>query len=155
MASPSAIAPNVLDAVFDSLAEHPFHASCGLRVERYSDGKGRVSFALNETTLNSAGLLHGGVLYGLMDVACFVAAFTTLEPGQQIVTHDIHCSILAPISGDNQSAWIDAEVERRGRTLIFVRATCWSTMPDGQDKKIGLCTLTKSIVENRFAKLKS
>ncbi|RMF14865.1 MAG: PaaI family thioesterase [Candidatus Dadabacteria bacterium] len=135
-----------------ALHQHPYHNSCGVRVVRTKDGESHVRFDLNAYTLNGAGFLHGGVLYGLMDVACFAAAVPLLSPDQQIVTHDIHCSILAPVTAAAETVDIYAHVIRRGRSLIFLRAEACVAGDDESPRTIALCTLTKSIVSGRIAR---
>ena len=134
-----------------ALHQHPFHRSSGLQILETGDGNARLRFELNAFTLNGAGFLHGGILYGLMDVACFVAAAPLLSPDQQIVTHDIHCSILAPVTEAAETVHIDAHVIRKGRSLIFLRAEA-GVMADDIFRPIALCTLTKSIVTGRVAR---
>ena len=145
------LTPEVLAQFNQVIAAHPYHQACKLEVVDQRPGAATSRFQMNEFTLNSAGFLHGGVLYGLLDVTAFLAAVGTLTAGEQIVTHDFHCSILSPVNG-SYDATIKATVERQGKSMIFIRCEAWAQHAGGERKKIALATVTKSIVSGRYNK---
>ena len=91
-------------------------------------------------TLNPVGLLHAGVIYSLMDVACFLALIQQLEDDEHAVTHDLTVSLLRPVS-PGKRVDITGTVLRRGRQVAFMRA---DATVDGQ--VVAAAQVTKSVV---------
>lgn len=152
MTSESAtIAPAVLAQMNQVIKIHPYHKACGLEILEQAPGLAVTRFQLNDFTLNTAGFLHGGVLYGLLDVTGFLAAAPTLAPQEQIVTHDFHASILSPLSKQFKPS-IHAKIERRGKAIIFIRCDAWAEAANGDKKKFAMGTVVKSVVTGRYAK---
>ena len=72
-------------------------------------------------SLNQAGLLHGGIVSALLDVAAFVALRPTLSDGQHAVTHAISVQLLRPV-GPGAEVHFEGEVLQLGRQVAFLRA---------------------------------
>ena len=68
-----------------------------------------------------AGTVHGGVLYGLLDPAAYLALLPHLPDGANASTHDIFVSVMrpAPIGADLR---FHARVIRSGRRVAFLDA---------------------------------
>ena len=110
-----------LEEVRDSVLAHPLHSACQLELLSAGEGRSEVRFAVNDFTANPMGALHGGILYALMDVACFFAVVPSLSTDQQPVTVETHNSVLrAALKGE--SVVIRARMDRLGRTLAAMRA---------------------------------
>lgn len=125
----------------DRVLAHRFHRDCGLTlVER--DSAGAVCrFAVNEYTANPFGALHGGILYAMMDVAAFLAVLPTLAAAENAVSHDVHVSVLRPVSGDEVT--LHARILKRGRGTIFIRVEA----RDAEDRLAATGTVTKTVVQ--------
>lgn len=119
---------------------HRFHRDCGLvLVER--DSAGAVCrFTVNEYTANPFGALHGGILYAMMDVAAFLAVLPTLEAGENAVSHDVHVSVLRPVTGSEVT--LQARILKRGRGTIFIRVEA----RDAENRLAATGTVTKTVV---------
>ncbi len=66
-------------------------------------------------------MLHGGVVYTLLDVASFLALLPHLRDGEHAVTHDLSVALLRPVAAGTRVD-ITGSVLRRGRAVAFVRA---------------------------------
>lgn len=150
-AESATITSTLLTQINQVIKMHPYHKACGFDVIEQAPGRAVTRFLLNDFTLNTAGFLHGGVLYGLLDVSGFLAAAPTLAPHEQIVTHDFHASILSPVSKQYKPT-IQATIERRGKAIIFIHCDAWAEAVNGNKKKFAIATVVKSVVTNRYAK---
>jgi acyl-CoA thioesterase len=83
-------------------------------------GQGRCRFALDPGPhhLNPHGLVHGAVLYALVDFAMGGALTSRLAPGERCVTLEIKINYLAPVEQGSLTAeaWV---VERTARVGVL------------------------------------
>lgn len=90
----------------------------------YSRGKGAgmvIGLRALEHHMNARGLVHGGVLMTLADVALGYAMATTADPPLGLITTNLSADIAGSAKlGD----WIEAQVDiqKIGRTLAFANA---------------------------------
>lgn len=134
-----------LDAIKASVLAQPFHRACELNLIKAEGGESETTFALNDFTLSPAGTLHGGILYALMDVTCFLAVMPQLGEQQHAVTIETHTSLLrAARHGD--TVVIRGQVDRLGRTLAAMRAQAYARKPDGEEKLIATGSVTKTLI---------
>lgn len=128
------------DTITDQVLRHRFHRDCGLTLLA-RDGEGTVCrFAVNDYTVNPAGILHGGILYAMMDVTAYLAVLPTLGEGENAVSHDVHVSVLRPVADDHVD--LHAHILRRGRGVIFIRIEA----RDAAGRTAAAATVTKSVV---------
>ncbi|MFN3712299.1 MAG: PaaI family thioesterase [Alcanivoracaceae bacterium] len=137
-----------LELVRDGVLGHPFHRACELALDHSADGRAEIRFAVNAFTANPQGALHGGILYAMMDVACFFAVVPLLESDQHPVSVEVHTSVLrAALQGD--TVIIRSWVDRLGRTLAAMRCDALVKEADGSERLIGTGNVTKSILTGR------
>jgi uncharacterized protein (TIGR00369 family) len=137
-----------LEQVRDGVLKHAFHQACELVLNHSADGRAEISFAVNEFTANPQGALHGGILYAMMDVACFFAVVPQLNADQHPVSVEVHTSVLrAALKGD--TVIIRSRVDRLGRTLAAMRCDALVIDADGSERLIGTGNVTKSILTGR------
>jgi uncharacterized protein (TIGR00369 family) len=137
-----------LELVRDGVLNHPFHRACELSLGHSADGRAEIRFAVNAFTANPQGALHGGILYAMMDVACFFAVVPLLQPDQHPVSVEVHTSVLrAALQGD--TVIIRSWVDRLGRTLAAMRCDALVVDADGSERLIGTGNVTKSILSGR------
>lgn len=118
----------------------PLHEYLGVWGLEARDGRSRLRVPVTEHTANPAGVLHGGVVYALCDVAAYAALLSVLDPSQEAATHDIHVSVMQPArKGDTVS--ITSRLVRRGKRLAFLE----SEAAVG-DEVIATASITKSIL---------
>lgn len=77
--------------------------------------KGEVTFERGGT--NSFGILHGGFLASLLDIAMGYASLTRLESGETQRTLEMKINFLAGVAAGNVA--IDGEVLRRGKRTAY------------------------------------
>ncbi len=124
-----------IDQIKDDILAHPLHRACELELVSAVDGRSEVRFPVNDFTTNPQGALHGGIVYALMDVACFFAAASRLPPEQHAVTIETHSSVLRAASRGEQVV-IRAHVDRLGRTLAAMRAEAYALNAQQQARLI-------------------
>ncbi|WP_104522990.1 PaaI family thioesterase [Blastococcus atacamensis] len=109
------------DARVQSVLDIPLHRFLGVELRDEHDPAAGIRFRVGTSSENPARLLHGGVVYALLDVASFLALLPSLGPDEHAVTHDVAASLLRPVSS---GATVDvvATVLRRGRAVAFMRA---------------------------------
>lgn len=120
----------------------PLHRALGLELLAAEPGKSRLALNVTPACENAVGVLHGGLVYAIADVASYVALVGMLDPEQDGTTHDIHVSVMRPAPAGSRVVF-EAEVRRKGRTLAFVDV---EASIDG--KLVASARVTKSIVAN-------
>ncbi len=138
-----------LEEVRESVLAHPLHRACELELLHAEDGRSEVRFAVNDFTANPMGALHGGILYALMDVACFFAVVPSLPAEQQPVTVETHNSVLRAAMKGEQVV-IRAQMDRLGRTLAAMRAEALAVNAEGNERLIATGSVTKAITAVRL-----
>jgi uncharacterized protein (TIGR00369 family) len=128
------------DARVPAILGIPFHQFLGMELRDADDPAAGIWFPVGPPTLNPVGLLHAGVIYSLMDVACFLALIQHLGDDEHAVTHDLTVSLLRPVSPDKRVD-VTGTVLRRGRQVAFMRA---DATVDGQ--VVAAAQVTKSVV---------
>lgn len=138
------IGPAVVQSLNDIVFSLPFHQFCGISLVRQEPGRAVVRLQVNDNTGNVNGVLHGGVLYAMIDVAAFLALVPLFAPGETAVSHDVHVSIMRPIP-KGATLELRAEVRRRGQSLAFMQVEAWNVSL-AEPALVGTGTVTKSFV---------
>ena len=105
----------------ESVLDIPLHRFLGLRLADPAEPSAGVLLDVGEPALNNAGVLHGGIVTALLDVACYLALLPSLAPDENAVTHDVAASLLRPVS-PGAVLRLTAQVVRKGRAVVFLRA---------------------------------
>ena len=135
MPSPTALAARV-QAVLDI----PLHRFLGMELREPADPSAGIWFPVAGPAQNQAAMLHGGVVYTLLDVASFLALLPHLSDEEHAVTHDLTVSLLRPVSADARVD-VRGSVLRRGRAVAFLRAE--ATV---EGEVVAAAQVTKSVV---------
>lgn len=69
----------------------------GLQIAENSPGHSRCTLKLEDHHFNSAGLVHGGVLFTLADTGMGAALYAGLQPGQWCATVEIKINYFRPV----------------------------------------------------------
>lgn len=121
----------------------PLHRFLGLRLVDDADPAAGVHVEVSEPTLNPAGVLHGGIVTALLDVACYLALLPSLAPGENAVTHDVAASLVRPVARGSLLR-IQGQVVRKGRAVAFLRAEA-----SVGDVVVATAQVTKTLVAPR------
>ncbi|MGY1827733.1 MULTISPECIES: PaaI family thioesterase [unclassified Blastococcus] len=108
-------------ALVQAVLDIPLHRFLGVELRDDADPAAGIRFPVGPAAQNPAGMLHGGVVYALLDVASFLALLPHLGDGEHAVTHDVSASLLRPVGADS-AVEVTATVLRRGRAVAFMRA---------------------------------
>lgn len=104
----------------ETLQLHPFHEHVGLHVELAEGGRSRSRLAVDEHHLREGGIVHGGVLATLLDVAIGVAARSLSPNGPDLVTIQLNVHFVrATRAGEVLVA--SGEVLHPGRRTVVAR----------------------------------
>jgi acyl-CoA thioesterase len=112
--------PAILAALRERIEASPFHAAFGVRVEAANEGAVRLSWEARPEDLNLQGLVHGGLLATLADMAMGLAVRTALEPGRRHVTIELSVRYLLPTAPGRVTA--EGRVARVGTQIAFADA---------------------------------
>lgn len=139
MSDLEAIAPGaVLQRRIEAVRQLALHRHLGLEIEAVEAGRARIRLPAGPAAANPMGVVHGGVLYALLDVACYLAAAPLMDGSEDAVTHDLHCSVLRPARADHNVVF-EGRILRAGRSLIFGESTA-----SAEGHTVARATVTKS-----------
>jgi uncharacterized protein (TIGR00369 family) len=131
---------SVLAARVQAVLDVPLHRFLGVQLRDPADPSAGIWFPVEEPAQNQSGVLHGGVIYTLMDVAAFLALLPSLSDEEHAVTHDVTVSLIRPVAAGKRVD-LTGTVLRRGRAVAFMRA---EATVDGE--VVAAAQVTKSVV---------
>jgi acyl-CoA thioesterase len=111
--------PRVAEALAAATRAAPFPTMLGLEVVEQRSGYIACKVAVADKHKNGIGLVHGGVLTGLIDHVLSVVVYPHVEPGKWVATLDLHVSYLAPVRDGDLVA--EAEIVSLRRRIGAVR----------------------------------
>ncbi|MCO4769616.1 MAG: ester cyclase [Deltaproteobacteria bacterium] len=126
--------------LLELMGRFPLHKKLGFELLDAEDGRAQAQVTVIPEVVNAGGVLHGGVLYTVLDVTAFCACVTVIPDGTNAATHDIHVQVLRA-SPPGAVVQLSAEVRKVGKRLVFVDAE--ATL-DG--KTVALARVTKSLI---------
>jgi uncharacterized protein (TIGR00369 family) len=99
------------------IKKNEFANFIGLHLEQLKYGRFLGKLLIHQHHKQQRGLLHGGVISTLMDIAMGFAAYTVVRESQHVVTANLDVSYFSP----TDEGWIlvDGKVEKSGNTLVF------------------------------------
>jgi uncharacterized protein (TIGR00369 family) len=100
---------------------HPLHRLVGLHSVEARDGRSVIDITVNDAAVNPFGAFHGGVVYLLCDLACYTALLSTLQPGENAATHELHVTVLRSAALGEQVRFTGTVI-KRGRAIAFMEA---------------------------------
>ncbi|WNF36789.1 PaaI family thioesterase [Bacillaceae bacterium IKA-2] len=95
--------------------QQPFDEFLGFQYERTSPKSVKVTLPIKALFINSLGMVHGGIISSLADVAMGNTLQSDGSGQQKVVTVDLKVTFLKGATGKSLVA--DAEVIKIGRTL--------------------------------------
>lgn len=94
-----------------------FNRLLGYRVVAMEKGASELELDIRPELLNSAGIVHGGVLASLLDAACGAAVFTVLPKNKLAPTVSLNVNYLNSVSEGLLTA--KASVLKQGRSMVY------------------------------------
>jgi acyl-CoA thioesterase len=92
-----------------------FDEFLGLKCEKISEGRVKVTLPVKPLYINSAGVIHGGIISSLADVAMCNTVGADENNIQKVVTVDLNVTFLKGAKAEYLVA--DAQVTKGGRSL--------------------------------------
>ena len=104
-----------MERIRDSFVRQGFMRTIGAVLESVAPGTVTITCDFHERLTQQHGLLHGGVLASLVDVACGYAALSMLPADREVLTVEFKIHFLKPAKTDRLIAV--GQVVQSGRTL--------------------------------------
>jgi uncharacterized protein (TIGR00369 family) len=114
-----------MERVRRSFEKQGLMRTLGAVLESVESGKVTITCAANERLTQQHGLVHGGVVASLADVACGYAALTMMPDDREVLTVEFKINFLKPANTDRLIAI--AEVLQSGRTLTVCQGTVFDS----------------------------
>lgn len=110
-----------MERIRQSFDRQGFMRTLGASLESVEPGTVTITCALDERMTQQHGLMHGGVLASLADVACGYAALTMMPADREVLTVEFKINFLKPAKTDRVFAV--GHVVQSGRTLTVCDGT--------------------------------
>ncbi|MCA1711343.1 MAG: PaaI family thioesterase [Actinobacteria bacterium] len=104
-----------------SVLDIALHRFLGVTLLDETDPRAGITFNVGQAALNNGGVLHGGIVTAMVDVACYLAILPDLADNENVVTHDLTVSLMRPVPAGSD-VHVRGTVLRRGRAVVFLRA---------------------------------
>lgn len=104
----------------DEYGHFPLRRFLGMDIEDVEPGHAIARLKVSEDVLNPNGMVHGGVLFTMVDTAMGKATMALLEEGQLCASIEIQMRFLRPVSAGQLEA--DTTVVRRGRNVVHLES---------------------------------
>ena len=112
-------------------ARIPFMEYNGIEVVSVSEEHSVLKAVLTENSENPYGMIHGGLIYTMMDCT---AGITARADGNAYVTQNSYLNFLSNVRGERE-IYAESDVIRRGKTLtivhVIVRTEAGQILADG------------------------
>lgn len=118
----------------------PLHHALGVRLLHPDHPDHGIEVDVTGLMINNTGVLHGGVVPALLDVACYLAVVGGLDAGSNAVTVSSTASLLRSVP-EGATVRFVGHVARRGRTMAFLQAEAWQ-----DDRLVATGQVVKAVV---------
>ncbi|HYW04954.1 MAG TPA: PaaI family thioesterase [Gammaproteobacteria bacterium] len=137
------MSPGELEAAIEGVAAVPLHRHLGLEIIAVEQGRSRTRLSVGAGSLNNKQVLHGGVVYALLDATAYLSILPLLDDGENAVTHDLFVSVMRGVSS-GEVLELGGSVLRRGRSLVFAESEARVG-----NRLVATARVTKSVVRER------
>lgn len=139
----------LLEAALRGTAPPPPYARLlGMRFIAVSDGNATFELPATNELYNPNHVVHGGALASLADSAMGFAVFSTLQPGENFTTAELHINFLKAVTADSGVLRSIGRVVHRGQQIAVVEAE----ILDQQNQLIARASSTNLILQRRAAR---
>ncbi|MBN2622360.1 MAG: PaaI family thioesterase [Acidimicrobiales bacterium] len=112
----------------------------GMTIEGDEPGRARGRVTVGERHLNPNGVVHGAVLFALVDTAMGKAVMSVLPEGRFCASVDVQLRFVRPASDGEIVA--DVEVLKQGRTVVHLDAR----VHDGEGRLVATAAGTFAVI---------
>lgn len=119
-----------MERIRESFNRQGFMRTLGAVLESVESGTVTITCAFDEGLTQQHGLLHGGVVASLVDVACGYAALSVMPPDREVLSVEFKVHFLNPARTDKVVAV--GQVVQAGRTLTV----CEGSVYDGTRTRV-------------------
>lgn len=140
----AAVAAGRWDVPLDT---NPASASLGAVLREGKPGELRLSFVAPQESTQGNGVVAGGTLASMLDLAMAMAMLSVLPPGRTCATINLSVNMMAAAKAGPLVA--TASVERVGRTVGFARASLFDA---SGERLVASGTSALSVFEERPAR---
>ncbi|MDN3019501.1 PaaI family thioesterase [Paenibacillus sp. BSR1-1] len=95
-----------------------------MKYKKLDDNNLQIILPVQDLFINSTGVIHGGIISSLADVAVSNLLPANEDGIQQAVTVDLNVSFLKPATGTYLMA--NAKIEKQGKTLIHTECSIYN-----------------------------
>lgn len=99
---------------------HPFADLLGFEVETLAPGEARAGIEVSERHQNPHGVVHGAVVFALIDTSMGGAATSMLDGGRRPATIEVQVRFLRPVLGGRLEA--RTRVVKPGRRVMHLES---------------------------------
>src|SRR4030081_1546454 len=125
----------------------PYSRLLGMRFIAVSDGTATFEMPATTELYNPNNFVHGGALASLADSAMGFAVFSTLLPGENFTTAELHVNFLKAATADSGTLRSIVRVVHRGQQIAVAEAQ----ILDQQNQLIARASSTNVILQRRTA----
>jgi uncharacterized protein (TIGR00369 family) len=101
----------------------PLGDMLGIVSEQRSPGRSRMRLTVDPAWSNPNGVLHGGVVYTLIDYSMGGAVKAGLPEGEYCATIQAQVQYIASVK--EGTLWVDTTVVKQGRNVAFTESKVW------------------------------
>jgi len=123
----------------------PFPRLLNMRFIGVTDGTASFEMAISTDHYNPNGVVHGGAITSLADSAMGFAVFSTLAPGENFTTAEIHVNFLKAATVETGTLRSTGRVVQRGRQIAVAQAE----VIDNQGQVIATASSTNLVLAPR------
>lgn len=122
--------------------EFPLKQHLGLEMSSERAGTARARIAVDERHLNPNGVVHGAVLFAMVDTAMGKAAMSVLPEGRFCASVEVQLRFVRPAHADGELV-ADVEVLKQGRHLVHLEGR----VVDADSRLIATASATFAVID--------
>ena len=123
-------------------SEFPLRTFLDFTIDDGIDGEAVAALNVSDRHLNPNGVVHGGVVFTLVDTAMGRATMSVLEEGRICASIEVAVRYLRPITGGRLVA--TASVLRAGRRIVHLEGR---VTVDGDDRPVAVVQASFAVLE--------
>ena len=135
-----------MERIRRSFDRQGFMRTVGAALESVEPGTVTITCAFENGLTQQHGLLHGGLLATLLDVACGYAALSVMPADREVLTVEFKINFLKPAKADTLAA--TGQVLRAGKTIIASESEVYAMGADGP-VLVAKCMSTLAVIPQR------